>query len=61
MQSKYLVISWTGRTGNTFLIQLLTNLGIDTGFTPETLRVYKYARACLENDIRNTKGLGAQL
>jgi hypothetical protein len=51
---KHVVITGTGRSGTTFLVELLTHLGLDTGFTPENLESKKYrvARAGLEHDIR---------
>jgi hypothetical protein len=51
---KHVVITGTGRSGTTFLVELLTHLGLDTGFTPENLEARKYeiARAGLEHDIR---------
>lgn len=51
---KHVVITGTGRSGTTFLVELLTHLGLDTGFTPENLdsRKYEIARAGLEHDIR---------
>ncbi|HEY7657672.1 MAG TPA: hypothetical protein VH881_12450 [Burkholderiales bacterium] len=49
-----MVITGTGRSGTTFLVELLTHLGLDTGFTLERLRakIHKVARAGLEHDIR---------
>ena len=51
---KHVVIAGTGRAGTTFLVQLLTNLKLDTGFTGETMRnrIDEVARAGLENDVR---------
>ncbi|WP_157974602.1 hypothetical protein [Lewinella sp. IMCC34183] len=49
------VISGTGRAGTTFLVQLLTKLGVDTGFDPERMMEKDYhntARAGMETDIR---------
>lgn len=48
------MITGTGRCGTTFLVELLTNLGLDTGYTPEDLvsRKYKEARAGLEYNVR---------
>ena len=43
----------TGRAGTTFLVQLLTNLGLDTGFDKNNMRLEKHARAGLEYDIRD--------
>lgn len=49
-----MVITGTGRSGTTFLVELLTHLGLDTGFTLERLqaKIHKVARAGLEHDIR---------
>jgi hypothetical protein len=44
-------ISGTGRAGTSFLVQLLTYLELDTGFTEDTLILDKNARAGLELDI----------
>jgi len=52
---KHVVITGTGRTGTTFLVELLTRLGLDTGFTAEDIDSNKFedARAGLERDIRH--------
>lgn len=52
MASNHVVISGTGRAGTSFLVQLLTNLGMDTGFSSEGISVSEHARAGLEIDIR---------
>ncbi|MCY3684157.1 MAG: hypothetical protein OXH16_22400 [Gemmatimonadetes bacterium] len=52
MVRKHVVISGTGRTGTTFLVQLLTYLGLDTGFKPDDLEVHEISNAGLEHDIR---------
>lgn len=51
---KHIVISGTGRAGTSFLVELLTHLGLDTGFCTEELarRKSQTARAGLEHDIR---------
>jgi hypothetical protein len=51
---RHVVITGTGRAGTTFLVELLTHLGLDTGFNAESLKSGKYeiARAGLEHDIR---------
>jgi len=51
----HLVITGVGRSGSTFLVELLTRLGLDTGFEPETVRqhVEPRSRAGLERDIRD--------
>ncbi len=53
-QRRHAVISGTGRTGTTFLVELLTHLGLDTGFTLDqlTTRKDKRSRAGFERDIR---------
>ena len=51
---RHVVIAGTGRTGTTFLVELLTHLGLDTGFSAQTMesKKSKEARAGLEHDIR---------
>jgi hypothetical protein len=48
------VITGTGRAGTTFLVELLTHLGLDTGYRTEQLVSKKdqLSRAGLEHDIR---------
>lgn len=55
--TKHVVITGTGRAGTTFLVELLTHLGLDTGFTLQTIESKKYqvARAGLEHDLRLEK------
>ncbi|HEY4262061.1 MAG TPA: hypothetical protein VGM98_17965 [Schlesneria sp.] len=55
MPRKHIVISGTGRTGTSFLVELLTHLGLDTGYQPEEIARHKSqkARAGLEHDIRH--------
>lgn len=48
----HIVITGTGRAGTTFLVQLLTNLGLETGFTRQNMVLFEYARAGLEHDVR---------
>jgi hypothetical protein len=52
---RHVIISGTGRAGTTFLVQLLTHLGLDTGFTPKQLAQHIDSRALagLEHDIRS--------
>jgi hypothetical protein len=45
------IISGTGRAGTSYLVQLLTRLELDTGYTPDHLPLYPAARAGLELDI----------
>jgi hypothetical protein len=51
---KHVIITGTGRAGTTFLVQLLTKLKLDTGFTPESMQkaINEHARAGLEHDVR---------
>ena len=51
----HVVISGTGRAGTSFLVELMTCLGLDTGFSADSLQSKKdrYARAGLETDIRD--------
>ena len=55
MARKHVVITGTGRCGTTFLVELLTNLGLDTGFDSNEIRLKKnaIAHAGLEYDIRD--------
>jgi hypothetical protein len=48
---RHVIISGTGRTGTSFLVQLLTRLGLDTGFDPLRLELDPRADAGLESDI----------
>jgi len=50
----HVVITGTGRAGTTFLVELLTHLGLDTGFEPNSVKQQKgqHGRAGLEHDIR---------
>jgi hypothetical protein len=50
----HVVITGTGRAGTTFLVQLLTNLNLNTGYKPEMVHkgIHEVARAGLENDVR---------
>jgi len=52
---KHIVITGTGRCGTTFLVELLTHIGLETGFSAEDIvsSKYKEARAGLEHDIRS--------
>ena len=52
-----IIITGTGRAGTTFLIQLFTELGLDTGYTPENWRndYDANASAGLEFDFGQTR------
>ena len=51
MSKHHTIISGTGRTGTTFLIQLFTLLGLDTGFSDLTSAVFSNCDAGMEWDI----------
>jgi hypothetical protein len=53
MPRHHTIISGTGRAGTTFLVQLLTELGLDTGFSHAHAQMYRNANAGMEHDIRN--------
>lgn len=50
----HVVITGTGRAGTTFLVELLTHLGLETGFDTNAIESKKYqeARAGLEKKIK---------
>ena len=48
----HIVISGTGRAGTTFLVQLLTALGLDTGFTDIDSGIDSNSNAGMEWDLR---------
>ena len=56
MVSKHVVITGPGRMGSSFLVQFLTHLGVDTGFSPWEVRDKKDpiadGGAGLEHDLR---------
>lgn len=49
----HLAITGTGRAGTTFLIQLFTELGFETGFSDLTSNVFNNCNAGMEKDIRD--------
>jgi hypothetical protein len=53
MSKNHVVITGTGRCGTTFLVELLTQLGLETGFKPDELerKKNKIANAGLEYDF----------
>src|SRR5688572_28074547 len=53
MPRHHIIISGTGRAGTTFLLQLLTELGLDTGF-PKGQVLDTNSRAGMELDIRDS-------
>lgn len=52
MTKHHLIISGTGRAGTTFLVQLFTALGLDTGFTDPASDLNPNCDAGMEWDIR---------
>jgi hypothetical protein len=55
MKRHHVIISGTGRTGTTLLIQLLTKLGLDTGFTGDDDHVYQTCNAGMEHSLTAEK------
>lgn len=53
MTKQHVIISGTGRAGTTFLVQLLTELGLDTGFADSTSSLLPNCNAGMEWDIRH--------
>src|SRR5687767_2254960 len=52
MSKRHIIISGTGRNGTTFLVQLFTALGLNTGFADLTSDVHTNCDAGMEWDIR---------
>lgn len=54
MSRKHVIITGTGRAGTSFLVELMTHLGLETGYRAEDVSNHKSktARAGLEYDIR---------
>jgi hypothetical protein len=50
------IITGTGRAGTTFLVRLLTEVGVDTGYTPAEARslVDSHSHAGLEHELHQT-------
>jgi hypothetical protein len=48
----HVIISGTGRAGTTFLVQLLTALGLDTGFPHPDAGIFGNCHAGMELDVR---------
>jgi hypothetical protein len=55
MIRRHTIISGTGRAGTTFLVQLLTEMGLDTGFKDITSGVHANCNAGMEWDINDPK------
>lgn len=50
---KKLIIAGSGRSGTTFLVQLLTRLNYHTGYMPYEEAVYEYKRAGCEYGVKS--------
>jgi hypothetical protein len=48
------IITGTGRAGTTFLVELMTVLGMDTGFSDASSEIYENCRAGMEWDLRDS-------
>lgn len=55
MPRRHLIISGTGRAGTTLLVQLMTALGMDTGFSDTSSNIYEVCRAGMEWDLRDPR------
>lgn len=53
MTRHHVIISGTGRSGTTFLVQLLSELKLDTGYTDPAAFIDPGCRAGLEKDLRD--------
>jgi hypothetical protein len=53
MPKHHLIISGTGRAGTTFLVQLLTELGLDTGFPHANAGIHSSSNAGMEWNIKH--------
>ncbi len=53
MARHHIIISGTGRAGTTFLVQLLTELGLNTGFPNSQAQIDPNCNAGMEVDIRD--------
>jgi hypothetical protein len=52
MDKHHTIISGSGRTCTTFLVQLFTELGLETGFANRTEGIFENCNAGMEKDIR---------
>jgi hypothetical protein len=52
---RHVIISGTGRAGTTFLVHLLTQLGLDTGFDAGDIELDRHALAGLERPYLDSK------
>lgn len=53
MPRHHCIITGTGRAGTTFLVQLLTELGLDTGYSNARQDLHANANAGMEQNIRS--------
>jgi hypothetical protein len=53
MSRRHIIISGTGRSGTTFLVQLFTAIGLDTGFSDLESNVFENCHAGMEWDLRH--------
>ena len=53
MTRHHLIISGTGRAGTSFLMQLFTVLGLDTGFADPLVGIFPNCNAGMERDLRS--------
>lgn len=51
MVQKHVIITGTGRAGTSFIIQILTILGLDTGFNLDEIELHRKFRGGLETGI----------
>lgn len=55
MPRRHLIISGTGRAGTTFLMQLFTELGLDTGYADSGSDIAPNCNAGMERDLRDPR------
>jgi hypothetical protein len=53
MPRRHLIITGTGRAGTTLLVQLMTTLGMNTGFEDTSSGVFAHCQAGMERDLRD--------
>ena len=53
MRRRHVIISGTGRAGTTFLVQLCTALGLDTGYQSLPANLFDNCNAGMEHDLRD--------
>lgn len=50
--NKHIIITGIGRSGTTFLVKLFTELGLDTGFSPNSYPIFDNCNAGLEIPLK---------